>query len=289
MPTSKSAWLPVSASECTASARVADECERNAAANLAGRDRDVAGERGKDDFSAVGVGHAPVYSLSSWEPRASSSTSPGRGPPPFTTARRGRARRSSSRTEPAPRRRIRGWSVWPALSRRAASRSSRSTSSMPSPGAACPTRTTCSRPRGVRRWAPCARAARSPRGKLLIGGKSMGGRIATQVAAAPHAIGDLAGLVLLGYPLHPPGRPEKLRAAHLARVRGADAVRSGLARHVRNARRARTVRRAPGRARHADLRRSKAATTRSCLHESSGLDLEQVMARVADEVARFSA
>jgi predicted alpha/beta-hydrolase family hydrolase len=48
---------------------------------------------------------------------------------------------------------------------------------------------------------------------LAIGGKSMGGRIASQVAAA--GIGDLAGLVFLGYPLHPPGRPDRLRAAHL--------------------------------------------------------------------------
>jgi predicted alpha/beta-hydrolase family hydrolase len=49
--------------------------------------------------------------------------------------------------------------------------------------------------------------------KLAIGGKSMGGRIASQVAAGD--AGDLAGLVFLGYPLHPPGRPERLRAAHL--------------------------------------------------------------------------
>jgi predicted alpha/beta-hydrolase family hydrolase len=53
--------------------------------------------------------------------------------------------------------------------------------------------------------------------KLAIGGKSMGGRIASQVAAAGG--GDFAGLVLLGYPLHPPGRPERLRAAHLPDVR----------------------------------------------------------------------
>src|SRR5438045_9543445 len=46
----------------------------------------------------------------------------------------------------------------------------------------------------------------SARRALFIGGKSMGGRIATQVAAAdPNLV--LAGLVLLGYPLHPPGRP----------------------------------------------------------------------------------
>jgi predicted alpha/beta-hydrolase family hydrolase len=53
---------------------------------------------------------------------------------------------------------------------------------------------------------------------LAIGGKSMGGRIASQVAAAGGA-SDLAGLVLLGYPLHPPGKPEQLRIRHLARVR----------------------------------------------------------------------
>ena len=52
---------------------------------------------------------------------------------------------------------------------------------------------------------------------LFIGGKSMGGRIATQVAAADAGL-PLAGLVLLGYPLHPPGRPERLRDAHLPGV-----------------------------------------------------------------------
>jgi len=54
-------------------------------------------------------------------------------------------------------------------------------------------------------------------GKLVIGGKSMGGRIASQVAATD--IGELAGLVFLGYPLHPPGRTDRLRAAHLRNVR----------------------------------------------------------------------
>jgi predicted alpha/beta-hydrolase family hydrolase len=54
--------------------------------------------------------------------------------------------------------------------------------------------------------------------RLLIGGKSMGGRIATQVAGGGGA-GVLAGLVLLGYPLHPPGKPQQLRAAHLPSVR----------------------------------------------------------------------
>jgi uncharacterized protein len=49
--------------------------------------------------------------------------------------------------------------------------------------------------------------------KLAIGGKSMGGRIASQVAAS--GVRDLAGLVFLGYPLHPPGKADRLRAAHL--------------------------------------------------------------------------
>jgi predicted alpha/beta-hydrolase family hydrolase len=49
---------------------------------------------------------------------------------------------------------------------------------------------------------------------LFIGGKSMGGRIATHVASIDSDL-PVAGLVLLGYPLHPPGRPDKRRDAHL--------------------------------------------------------------------------
>ena len=49
--------------------------------------------------------------------------------------------------------------------------------------------------------------------KLVIGGKSMGGRIASQVAAENSK--GIGGLVYLGYPLHPPGRPDKLRDEHL--------------------------------------------------------------------------
>lgn len=54
-------------------------------------------------------------------------------------------------------------------------------------------------------------------GPIVIGGKSMGGRIASMLAADGEAP-EARGLVYLGYPLHPPGRPEKLRADHLARV-----------------------------------------------------------------------
>jgi uncharacterized protein len=51
--------------------------------------------------------------------------------------------------------------------------------------------------------------------RLVIGGKSMGGRVASLVADDS----DIAGLVCLGYPFHPPGRPEKLRTAHLAALK----------------------------------------------------------------------
>ena len=57
--------------------------------------------------------------------------------------------------------------------------------------------------------------------RLVVGGKSMGGRIASQVVAAreeePLAM-DVSGLVFLGYPLHPPGNPAKLRVEHLEHI-----------------------------------------------------------------------
>ena len=46
---------------------------------------------------------------------------------------------------------------------------------------------------------------------LIVGGKSMGGRVASMIADDLEA----AGLVCLGYPFHPPGKPEKLRTQHL--------------------------------------------------------------------------
>lgn len=53
--------------------------------------------------------------------------------------------------------------------------------------------------------------------RLVIGGKSMGGRIASQVAAQNSE--NIDGLVFLGYPLHPPGRPDKLRSEHLPKIK----------------------------------------------------------------------
>ena len=60
-------------------------------------------------------------------------------------------------------------------------------------------------------WASVVRQLGEP-ARWVIGGKSMGGRIATHVA---DALG-VRGVVCLGYPFHPPGRPDKLRTAHLS-------------------------------------------------------------------------
>ncbi|MPZ33760.1 MAG: alpha/beta hydrolase [Rhodospirillales bacterium] len=53
------------------------------------------------------------------------------------------------------------------------------------------------------------------RGPLIIGGKSMGGRVASMIADERHA----AGLLCLGYPFHPVGKPTQLRTAHLPGLR----------------------------------------------------------------------
>lgn len=54
-------------------------------------------------------------------------------------------------------------------------------------------------------------------GPLVLGGRSMGGRMCSMAVAdglVPHAV----GLVLISYPLHPPGKPDTLRVEHLARL-----------------------------------------------------------------------
>lgn len=53
---------------------------------------------------------------------------------------------------------------------------------------------------------------------VVVGGKSMGGRMATMLAAEDDLPPRLLGVVAMGYPLHPPGRPEQLRVEHLPRV-----------------------------------------------------------------------
>jgi uncharacterized protein len=56
------------------------------------------------------------------------------------------------------------------------------------------------------------------KGKLIIGGKSMGGRVASMIADEMRAAGKIAGLVCLGYPFHPMGKPNQLRTKHLEKL-----------------------------------------------------------------------
>ncbi|MGH2591250.1 MAG: alpha/beta hydrolase family protein, partial [Actinomycetota bacterium] len=60
-----------------------------------------------------------------------------------------------------------------------------------------------------------AATAKARGGAVLAGGKSLGGRIASMCAADGM---PAAGLVFLGYPLHPPGKPERVRDEHLYRI-----------------------------------------------------------------------
>jgi uncharacterized protein len=53
--------------------------------------------------------------------------------------------------------------------------------------------------------------------RLVLGGRSMGGRMCSMAVAEGL---DAAGLVLISYPLHPPGRPDKLRVEHFAAIDG---------------------------------------------------------------------
>jgi predicted alpha/beta-hydrolase family hydrolase len=61
---------------------------------------------------------------------------------------------------------------------------------------------------GARRWSTATR--------FFIGGKSMGGRMATHLGAAD--VAGLSGIIVFGYPLHPPGKPDQLRVGHLPSI-----------------------------------------------------------------------
>lgn len=68
-------------------------------------------------------------------------------------------------------------------------------------------------------WLDVIKALGGP-DRLIIGGKSMGGRIASMIAGELETEGTpLRGLACLGYPFHAPGRPEKVRTEHLASFR----------------------------------------------------------------------
>lgn len=61
-------------------------------------------------------------------------------------------------------------------------------------------------------------AARSADGPVFAAGKSMGGRIASMVAARQGFAPAPAGLIFFGYPLHPPGKPDQRRDTHLPEI-----------------------------------------------------------------------
>ena len=85
--------------------------------------------------------------------------------------------------------------------------------------AARPRRAAPDRPDVLERsWREAIERARETFGALplFIGGKSMGGRIASHVAA--QGAEGIAGVIFLGYPLHPPGKPEQRRDAHLPAI-----------------------------------------------------------------------
>jgi hypothetical protein len=59
------------------------------------------------------------------------------------------------------------------------------------------------------------------RRRVVMGGRSMGGRICSMVAAGADGLApptSVVGLVLIAYPLHPPGRPDRLRTEHLPAI-----------------------------------------------------------------------
>lgn len=60
-----------------------------------------------------------------------------------------------------------------------------------------------------------ARSRTRPGVRMLIGGKSLGGRVASLAAQSLYESGHIAGLVCLSYPFHPPKQPESLRTRHL--------------------------------------------------------------------------
>jgi predicted alpha/beta-hydrolase family hydrolase len=64
-------------------------------------------------------------------------------------------------------------------------------------------------------WRAAIEALRPQGGRLVVGGRSMGGRIASQAVAAGE---DVDALALFAYPLHPPGRPGQARDAHLPAI-----------------------------------------------------------------------
>jgi uncharacterized protein len=141
--------------------------------------------------------------------------------------------------------------------------------------------------------------SRSPGKRLFLGGRSMGGRIASQVAAkvvpdgtspAPPERGrnlGVSGLVLLGYPLHPPGKPAQLRTVHLPRVPVPMLFVQGSRDSFGTPEELRPV--LAGLAKGTRLVVVDGGDHSFALPKSSGQTLEDTLAHVAGEVAQFIA
>jgi uncharacterized protein len=69
--------------------------------------------------------------------------------------------------------------------------------------------------------------ALGPKRPLIIGGKSMGGRVASMIADDLYASSRIAGLLCLGYPFHPIGKPDQLRTQHLAEMKTPTLIAQG--------------------------------------------------------------
>jgi uncharacterized protein len=65
------------------------------------------------------------------------------------------------------------------------------------------------------------------KGPLIIGGKSMGGRVASMVADDLYLSSRIVGLLCLGYPFHPPGKPHQLRTQHLTSLKTPTLIAQG--------------------------------------------------------------
>jgi predicted alpha/beta-hydrolase family hydrolase len=120
------------------------------------------------------------------------------------------------------------------------------------------------------------------RNGVAIGGKSMGGRIASQVAAA--GVGDLTGLVFLGYPLHPPGNPEKLRSKHLPLIKAPMLFIQGSRDTFGTAEELKPIaKKLP----HATLHIIEGGDHSLKVPKSAGLTQEEVYKSVQDEIVRW--
>jgi len=125
---------------------------------------------------------------------------------------------------------------------------------------------------------------------VAVGGKSMGGRIASQVVAS--GVSDIAGLVFLGYPLHPPGKPEQLRSKHLQLIKTPMLFVQGSRDSFGTPAELRDVLKKPG------ASASKALPSNVTIHEvedgdhsfkvpKSTAPQAEVYARIQDEIARW--